>query len=179
MENEAQLAFLLSHEIAHATQEHSIRKAKKDRKKRTGLFIARIAAYSLGAGLIGDVLTLTQAAMVNGYSRSLENQADRFGMELMVRHGYDPRQAPRTWKVVSLHIGDNPTSLFWSSHSSNTERRSYLMLTIRNTYSNLDYATMKKDSPEFQSVKEIIDEKYPNKKMKKRKLKEQKKKGSL
>jgi Zn-dependent protease with chaperone function len=163
LENEAQLAFLLSHEIAHATQEHTLRKALKDRKTRTGLTIARIAAYSMGYGLIGDVLTLTQAAMVSGYNRSLENQSDRIALDMMVRNGYDPREAPRTWKAVAMRYGAGRTNLFWSNHSSNIERRSYLMLVIRNTYPDVDFSSMKRDSEEFHQVASYIGEKYPSK----------------
>jgi Zn-dependent protease with chaperone function len=44
-------------------------------------------------GLYGvqNILQLTLAAMVNGYSRRLENQSDRIGLEYMIAAGYDPR----------------------------------------------------------------------------------------
>ncbi len=167
LENEAQLAFILSHEIAHATQEHQIRAHNKDKKKRRGLFIGRVAAYAMGYGLIGDILTLTQAAMENGYNRSIENQADRIGISNMIVHGYDPREAPRSWKVNAIENGDFPKNIFWSRYDSMTERRSFLWLTIRNTYPGLDFSSTKKDSPEFQRIAELIQEKYPAKKKKK------------
>ncbi len=163
LENEAQLVAILSHEIAHATQEHGLRQRNYKKKTRTGLFIGRIAAYATGAYLLGDILSLTEAAIVNGYSRSLENQSDRIGMAIMIKRGYDPREAPRVWKLMSLVDGDDSSNFFWSSHSSNAERRSYLMLTIRNTYPNLNFSDLKKDSDEFQKIAATIREKYPSK----------------
>lgn len=164
LENEAQLAFLLSHEIAHATQEHALRQANKDKGKRTGLMIGRIFAVAMGYGLLADALTLTEAAMVSGYRRNQENQADRIGMAYMLASGYDPREAPRTWKVTSLQDGDSPTNFFWDSHASKAERRSFLMLTLRNTYSDIDFTTLTKDSDEFHQVAEMVRTKYPRKK---------------
>lgn len=168
LENEAQLAFILSHEIAHATQEHGIRAQNKHKKKRRGLFIGRIASYAMGYGLIYNILTLTQAAMENGYNRNLENQADRIGISNMIVHGYDPREAPRSWKVNAIENGDFPKNIFWSSHDSNTERRSFLWLTIHNTYAGLDFSAMKKDSEEFQRIAGLVQEKYPAKKKNKK-----------
>jgi Zn-dependent protease with chaperone function len=164
LENEAQLAFLLSHEIAHATQEHTIRAFNKDKNKRKGIFIGKIFSYAMGYGLLFNILSLTEAAMVNGYARNQENQADRIGMSNMIAHNYDPREAARVWKVVSLYEGNMPTNFFWSDHSSNAERRSFLMLTLRNTYADVDYSKLKKDSDEFHQIADIAKQKYPRKK---------------
>ena len=79
-----------------------------------------------------------------GYSRSLEDQADRMGLEYMIDAGYDPREAPRVWKVLTLAEGDKPTNFFWSNHNNNTTRRSYLMAELKNNYPNLDYSKLQK-----------------------------------
>lgn len=172
IENEAQLAFLLSHEIAHATQEHTIRQINNKKKTRAWLRVGAIASYAMGYGLLASTLAATEQAMRAGYSRSVENQADRVGMASMIVNGYDPREAPRLWKISSMNFGDRKAEFFWSAtHSSNTERRSYLMLTLRNTYANLNYGELKKDSLEFQKIKALIREKYPNKRMKKNQAK--------
>jgi hypothetical protein len=104
--------------------------------------------------------------MEMGYARTTENQADRMGLSNMINHGYDPRQAPRTWKLFSMVDGDSP-KYFWSNHDSNTERRSFLWLTIHNTYPQLDFDNLIRDSDEFQRIASIIKEKYPSKKKKK------------
>lgn len=170
LENEAQLAFLLSHEIAHATQEHTIRAQNKDKGKKTGLFIGRVFAAAMGYGLLANSLALTEAAMINGYKRNQENQADRIGLSYMLAAGYDLREAPRTWKVVSQYEGEHPTNFFWSSHASEAERRSFLNLTIRNTFFQTDFNSLKKDSDEFHKIADMIQQKYPGKKKKGAKL---------
>jgi len=167
LENEAQLAFLLSHEIAHTTQEHTLRALNNRKKTRTWLMVGAIASYAMGYGLLARTFVMTEQAMRFGYQRSIENQSDRIGMANMIANGYDPREAPRLWKITAMNFGDDDTNYFWSTHSSNSERRSYLMLTLRNTYAGLDYASLKKDSDEFQKIAAMIREKYPNKKKKK------------
>ncbi len=122
----------------------------------------------MGYGLIYNILTLTQKAMENGYARNQENQADRIGISNMIVHGYDPREAPRSWKVNAIENGDLPTNIFWSDHDSKTERRSFLWLTIHNTYPGLDFSAMKKDSEEFQRLAGLVQEKYPTKKKNKK-----------
>jgi Peptidase family M48 len=127
LENEAQFAAVVGHEIAHATQEHTWRQMQFHKKKRIGLQIAAVVAAAYGKYSLSDVFTLTLAAIQNGYSRSLENQADRVGLEYMVSAGYDARQAPQVWKSMTKATGLHSTDFFWSSHDNHATRRSYLM----------------------------------------------------
>jgi len=155
LENEAQLAAVIAHEISHSTQEHTWRAMNKDKNKRTALMVGSVAAALLGVPAAADALTLINAAMINGYSRRLEDQADRIGLEYMVAANYDPREAPRVWKVMSKKNGDQANNFFWSSHNSNSIRRSYLMVEIRDNYSQLDFNQMKKgDAAEYQKISE-------------------------
>lgn len=98
------------------------------------------------------------AGVRNGYSRSLENQADRVGLEWMLASGYDIREAPRTWKAVSLKQGDHATNLFWDGHDNNTTRRSYLMAELRTNYSDVDYSKLRKSSESFDKVATAVKE---------------------
>lgn len=153
LENEGQLAAVIAHEISHATQEHSWRQMNKDKGKRTAIAIGGIAAAAFGMYGVADVMQLTLAAMQNGYQRRLENQADRIGLEYMVAAGYDPREAPRVWKLMGTKYGDAPTNFFWSSHENHTNRRSFLMVEIRNNYSQMNLNGMKKgDETEYEKI---------------------------
>jgi Zn-dependent protease with chaperone function len=165
LENEAQLASVLSHEIAHATQEHTWRQMQKDKKKRMALQIGGLAAMAFGLYGVNNILDLIQAAMVNGYQRTLENQADRVGLEYMVAAGYDPREAPRVWKLMAQKYGDSMTNFFWSNHDNLVTRRSFLMWEIRNNYSQLDFAQMKKGSEQdFQRLALLVNDAAAKKK---------------
>jgi hypothetical protein len=86
----------------------------------------------------------------------LENQADRVGMEYMTEAGYDARQAPRLWKVMTQQLGDRHTDFFWSNHDNNTTRRSYLMAELKNNYSDVKFDDLKVDSEEFRTVKSLV-----------------------
>jgi len=156
LENEAQLAAVVGHEIAHATQEHAWRQMQFHKKKRMGLQIAAIVAQAYGKYNLADVFTLTVAAIQNGYSRSLENQADRVGLEYMVAAGYDPRQAPQVWKAMTKVTGDHATDFFWSRHDNNATRRSYLMNELKMNYADLDYATVKTTSDAFVPIRDRV-----------------------
>ena len=167
-DNEAQLVAVLAHEIAHSTQEHTLRQMEFHKKKRLLLSIGAAVAAGYGAYNVSDLLNLTSAAITNGYQRYLENQADRVGMEYMLAAGYDPREAARFWKVVSLKAGgDSPTDFFWSNHDNHTTRRSYLMSELAVNYRGVNFDSLKKDSPDFSRVRGILREMYSkNKKIK-------------
>jgi predicted Zn-dependent protease len=152
VENEAQFASIVGHEIAHAVQEHTWRAQQHQKGTRTALAIGAAIAAAYGQGAISDALTLTQAAMQNGYQRGLENQSDRLGLEYMVNAGYDPREAPRVWKAMANKFGDSSTDFFWSNHDNHSTRRSYLMNELKNNYARLDYAKFQTNEQEFKRM---------------------------
>jgi predicted Zn-dependent protease len=149
LENEAQLAAVLSHEISHATEEHTYRQSQYHKKLRVAIAIGGAVGAAYGGRAVADLANLTEAAIRNGYQRSLENQADRVGMEYMVNAGYDPREAPRVWKVMAMKLGDHPTNFFWSDHDNDTTRRSYLMAELKNNYTDADFVSYKRNTDQF------------------------------
>ncbi len=151
-ENEAQLAAVLGHEITHTIEKHSWHELQYHKKKLTALKIGGAVAAGFGAYGIQDITNMVEGAVRNGYSRALENQADREGLANMVAAGYDPREAPNVWKAMTRHLGDRPTNFFWSNHDSNTTRRSYLMAELRNNYAGVDFSSLKRDSDEFSKM---------------------------
>jgi Peptidase family M48 len=164
LENESQLAFILSHEVTHAIEKHTWRQHEYHKKSLTALKIGGIVGAGFGGRAVLDITNMIEGAIRNGYSRSLENQADRVGLENLLAAGYDIREGPRTWKVVSKKYGDHATNLFWDSHDNNTTRRSYLMSELRSNYSDVDYSTLKKDSDIFHHVAELVQNAEQSKK---------------
>src|SRR5262249_56069515 len=57
-------------------------------------------------------------AVVNGYSRRIENQADRLGLQNVIDHGYDPRPAAGFFRTMLDHYRQRSTTAIWSSHAS-------------------------------------------------------------
>lgn len=156
LENEAQLAAVLGHEIAHSTHEHSWRASQFHKKKRIGLAIAGAVAAAYGQTALADLANMVQGAIQSGHQRSLENQSDRVGLEYMVAAGYDPRQAPAVWKLMTKKYGLQVTNFFWSSHENQATRRSYLMNELKNNYRDLDYSALKTNADEFAAIKAAV-----------------------
>lgn len=110
IENEAQLAAILGHEIAHVTYEHSRKNFESNKKiklgaegvKLLGTVVERQTNTSIPiADLSVVVASFGGKALSSKYSRDLENQADRNGLTYMINGGYDPREAARIWKRLS------------------------------------------------------------------------------
>jgi len=156
VENEAELAFVLSHEIAHVLQAHQWREANETRAKRVGLVVAAVA----GAVFIGNLSLflgeLGLAAVVNGYSRRIENQADRLGLQNVVDHGYDPRAAVTFFRTMVEHYRDRSASALWSNHDSSLLRGSFLTTQLAREYpeGQFDHATV--DTDRFKAMKEAM-----------------------
>lgn len=93
LENEAQLATVLGHELVHAVNRHHIveyRTFKEGTDSTAGL--------PFGLGTLG-----TQAA-VTGYSRDLEREADAEGLALLAAGGWDVREAPRPFEHLATWV---------------------------------------------------------------------------
>jgi predicted Zn-dependent protease len=115
-----ELAAVLGHEIAHALREHS----------RERLSVAM--AEQLGLGVVGAVANVPKPALDLApmlldvtlnlpYSRTQEREADRVGIELAARAGYDPRAAISLWQKMEKLAGSQPPK-FLATHPSAEDR---------------------------------------------------------
>jgi predicted Zn-dependent protease len=156
VDNEAELAFALSHEIAHVLQAHSWREANETRGARVGLFIAGLA----GAYFVGDLSVflsgLGMEAVVNGHQRGLENQADRLGLQTVIDRGYDPREAPRLLRTLIERYGDRSTSRLWSNHDSSVLRGSFLVVQLETQYPQGHFNGGRVDTKAFQAMRDAM-----------------------
>ena len=92
MENEAQIAAVLSHEIAHYLERHALERLRDTKSA---------SAFGQFLSIFGAVGTLGQLAVLAGmfsYSREQELAADRIGVSLMSHAGYDAREAISVWR---------------------------------------------------------------------------------
>jgi hypothetical protein len=156
IQNESQLAFVLSHEIAHVLQVHYWREVHETRGQRVGLIIAGVAA----GAFIGDVglfmAGMGIASVVNGHQRELENQADRLGLQNVIEHGYDPREAPKFCTMIIERYGSRTTSKIWSNHDSSLLRGSFLTVQLMRQYPESQFEQMKRDSSAFRAMREAM-----------------------
>ena len=93
MENEAQLAALLAHEMTHCTHRHSL-KTLRNIKNRTQAKSATIRELAQLLGITGTI------ASINGYTRELETEADRVGLDLAVKANYDPKEVLKLFELL-------------------------------------------------------------------------------
>jgi hypothetical protein len=156
IENEAQLAFVLSHEMAHVLQTHYKREVEETRGTRVGLVIAGIAAGAFIGNLGTFLAEVGIASAVNGHQRELENQADRLGLQNVIEHGYDPREAPNFSRIIIDRYGDRSTSKLWSNHDSSLIRGSFLTIQLMRAYPDNSWAGTRKNTAAFQKMKEDL-----------------------
>jgi predicted Zn-dependent protease len=126
LDNEAQLATLLAHEMMHATHRHAVRESRDTKHKRAWLAgihttLGGIPGVGGLAGVLGEI---GATAAVTGYSRDLEREADVEGLRRVVRAGYDPAEAPRLFHVLRQDAEQEKVDapLFYATHPRLTER---------------------------------------------------------
>ena len=102
-----ELAAVMGHEMAHALREHSREQASQQALQGIGV---QIGAALLGVGELGQQLTQTLLDVTFNlpHSRNDETEADRIGVELAARAGYDPRAAVRLWEKMARVGGGRP-----------------------------------------------------------------------
>jgi hypothetical protein len=156
LQNEAQLAFVLSHEMAHVLQVHYRREVEETRGTRVGLTIAGLAAGAFigNAGIFMAQIGIASA--VNGHQRELENQADRLGLQNVIEHGYDPREAANFSRIIIDRHGDRTTSKLWSNHESSVLRGSFMTVQLMREYPEGRWDGAKKNTSAFQSMKDDL-----------------------
>lgn len=115
-----ELAAVLGHEIAHALREHARERVSQQMATNLGLSVLSIAMGSSAATDLGEQLTSVMFTLPN--SRTHETEADRMGVELAARAGYDPRAAVTLWqKMGAAEQGNAPPEIL-STHPSVASR---------------------------------------------------------
>lgn len=87
LNSEAEMAAVLGHEIGHVTARHGVR--QQSMAMGAGL-LAEVATLGTGIRAVGDLGNMLGTAMVRGYGRDMELEADGLGAEYLARAGYRP-----------------------------------------------------------------------------------------
>jgi len=114
--NEAQLAVVLGHEITHVLAQHGSSRVNKSRWTALGLTVASVAAEAT-AGVGREVADIGGAAgevMLKSYSRENEKESDTHGARYAAAAGYDASEAADFFRTLE-RTSDNPP-LILASH---------------------------------------------------------------
>jgi predicted Zn-dependent protease len=118
--SDAELAAVLGHEIAHALREHS-----RERISRAYAEQLALAGIAVATGASANTMQIAQqvsaVTFTLPHSREQEQEADRIGLELMARAGYDPNAAISLWQKM-LKLGGGGPPEFLSTHPSSGSR---------------------------------------------------------
>jgi len=116
-----EIAIVMGHEIAHALREHSREQVSQAMAAQAGIGVGG-ALLGLPGGATDIANQGYQALVATKFSRRDEDEADRIGLELAARAGYDPRAGVTLWqKMETASKGDRPPE-FLSTHPAEANR---------------------------------------------------------
>jgi predicted Zn-dependent protease len=119
-----ELAQVMGHEISHALAKHTAEKMSVQIATSVGVAVVGIASDNTGVALTGAALTAMLAVNLPN-SRAAEKEADRIGIELAARAGYDPAAAATLWQKMGA-TSKSSIPQFLSTHPAPENRQEKL-----------------------------------------------------
>ncbi len=126
-ENEAGLAVVMSHEIAHAVARHGGERLSQgmmvNGAKKAVAWVTQDLEETNRQITLAAFGVVTEVGFILPYSRAHESEADAMGLVYMAKAGYDPSEAPRFWKrFAAASAGAEKPPEFLSTHPSDDRR---------------------------------------------------------
>lgn len=118
-----ELAQVIGHEISHALANHTAEKMSVAMASSLGIMAVAITSDHRYAASGAAAAAVVAVQLPN--SRAAENEADRIGIELAAKAGYDPRAAATLWKKMG-EVGGAAPPEFLSTHPSSGNRQQQL-----------------------------------------------------
>ena len=120
---DAELAQVMGHEISHALANHTAERMSVAMASQLGVIAVGVGTNSAGKMAAAQGLAIVAISLPN--SRTAETEADRIGIELAAKAGYDPRAAATLWQKMEKVGGDGPPQ-FLSTHPAPGNRQATL-----------------------------------------------------
>ena len=120
-----ELAQVMGHEIAHALANHTAERMSVAMASQAGVLAAGIL-LDQSAATIATAAVAAQVAVNLPNSRAAETEADRIGIELAAKAGFDPRAAITLWQKMAAVGGGKGPPQFLSTHPSDASRQQAL-----------------------------------------------------
>jgi len=127
--DEAQLAYVLGHEVGHFLRRHSLALWRDARSKSDALVFVQVATAAAGIGYVGSVAQVIAIGSFFAFSRDNEREADEIGLGLVAAAGYDASRAAPIWTAMMAEqkvLGKDEPSLFLATHPAGAERQKTL-----------------------------------------------------
>ncbi len=124
LEDPDMLAVVMGHEIGHAMAHHGAKRMSQGQLAQLGMAAVSVGISDMDMGQRQMVMQAMGVAAQGGlmaFSRQHETEADRIGLELLVRACYDPRKAPDLWERMAEMGGQRPPE--WMSTHPASETR--------------------------------------------------------
>jgi predicted Zn-dependent protease len=148
--NEAQVAGVLAHEIAHVAQRHTASRLTAAALTNMGLgLLGAMLGNSGGASAAQGAAGLMASGIFLKFSRDDEREADRVGLTMLARAGWDGRGMVEMFEILRREGKRDPSSVevFFSSHPSARQRLAELQNTVSRTKGG------RRDSQQFRRIK--------------------------
>lgn len=148
-QDQAGLAVVMGHEIAHAIARHGAERMSQAQ-------LAQLGGQALAIGLDGSASSAailaayglgTQVGVLMPYGRTQESEADHIGLLLMAKAGYDPRTAIGFWERMERSSGKGEPPEFLSTHPSHGTRVEQLRVWMPEAMRLYDAATAAPNAP--------------------------------
>lgn len=140
LDNEAQLAALLGHELGHVNARHTAQQMSKGALTQVLVGGLSVVAGVAGGGGLSQVAaqlgTIGAGALLASYSRDHEREADALGMEYMVKAGYNPRGMVGLMDMLRSLNKNKPSAieLMFATHPMSEERYQTAVKRAREDY---------------------------------------------
>lgn len=154
-DNEAELAGVMAHEIAHVTARHAMENSGKGQLLGYGILAGIIFTGGIGGAILQNTAGLGQALAFFKFSRGAEKEADNLGVQYLYAAGYDPTAMATMFEKLASKNKKKPGTIskLFSSHPQSVDRRDNSLELVAKFPDKDEY---KISTSEFQKVKEHL-----------------------
>jgi beta-barrel assembly-enhancing protease len=151
-DNEAELAGVMAHEIAHVAARHAMENQGKGSMLQYGLLAGIIFTGGIGGAVLQNTAGLAQMLAFFKFSRGAEGEADKLGVQYLYASGYDPTGMSTMFEKLASQNRKKPGTLskLFSSHPQSIDRRDESLQLVARFPEKEEYVI---STSEFQRVK--------------------------